>query len=118
MPLRRLVALFALAIWSCFCFRQADAFFAPSNIIVGARARGYGVSGGGFWQLYAGSSFWKQRPGETDKDFFKRISQAASSPESFESASLGKEEKKKEVSSASTMKNATTDDAETPKKKS
>lgn len=67
---------------------MAEAFYPPS-IILGGRARQYGVCGAKNWQLFAGSGFWKQRPGESDKDFFKRISQAASSAESFASASFG-----------------------------
>ena len=44
-------------------------------------------------ELYgSSSSFFKQKPGESDTDFFKRIQQAASNPETFERMALGKDE--------------------------
>lgn len=43
-------------------------------------------------QLFGSSSFFQQKPGESDTDFFKRIQQAASDPVAFERMALGKDE--------------------------
>jgi len=67
-----------------------------------------------------GSSFFQQRPGESEKEFFQRIQLAASDPVAFERMALGKDEPPSS-SSSSTDDNKNdendNDDAEAQPKK-
>jgi hypothetical protein len=42
------------------------------------------------------SSFWKKRPGESERSFFQRVQQAASNPVTFERVVMGQEQELKQ----------------------